>query len=347
MRCGEPLALRRIVVQRERAGRIPDQLREGIVRRRFGGDAWQIVDARHDGGDVGAFARLGIKRRQRVFAHDTDDAFPEHDRNGVHVKGLHRLRGASRRRIGRDQKFGHDRELAGDVAAHAPHECSPRGLGTAGLEQKPADERGPEAAADIVDDRLDDPQRHDDRSERAADAQGDLRRALAVAAQPPEYRVEDAPAVERVGRDDVEHRERDVDECEIAHQGAEAGARADGETQRREQSAQHEARQRTDHRDPRFARRVLGFCIELRDAAEDEQPDTEHLDPPALGDQRVGEFVQQHAGEEKERAEDAEPEPFGGAQVGSVQRSCRIGQRPRDEREDEDPTDIDGDADAE
>src|SRR3974377_360448 len=59
------------------------------------------------------------------------------------------------------------------------------------------------------------------------------------------------------------------------------------------------------------------------------------------------ELVEQHAAEEEQRADDGERRAQLGTRAAVVERAERVRERPSDQREDEDPTHVDGEVDAE
>src|SRR5215472_7768063 len=65
----------------------------------------------------------------------------------------------------------------------------------------------------------------------------------------------------------------------------------------------NQAGHRTGDRDPEFRFRIRGVLLDLGNATEREQGDRSDLQPPLLGNQRMGKFMQQQADEEEESGE--------------------------------------------
>ena len=68
--------------------------------------------------------------------------------------------------------------------------------------------------------------------------------------------------------------------------------------------ADDQAGDRPGDRDPEFCFRVGGIVLDLRNAAEREQGDCPDFQPAGLGDQRMGEFMQQQGDEEQDSGEE-------------------------------------------
>ena len=100
------------------------------------------------------------------------------------------------------------------------------------------------------------------------------------------------------------------------------------------------------HREPQAVFRLLRLPLQARHAAQQPEVDLLDLDAVPARDHRVGEFVQEDAGEEAQGAQEAES--VGGRLAQTRIRVGEVGaaQRPGDQPDDEQPQRMDADGDA-
>ena len=146
---------------------------------------------------------------------------------------------------------------------HRPQDAADRGpgfLGAAGRQQEPTHERDPDSIQDRACEKLEDPECDHQVREHAADLYRAVNSPLPAARPPPEERAEEAAAVERKGRDEIEHGEGDVDKRKPSEQiGNERG---EGKQRKHQGEQRHrQARQRADARDQPFGTGARGLAI--------------------------------------------------------------------------------------
>ena len=194
---------------------------------------------------------------------------------------------------------------------------------------------------------------HAHRDEQDADDEagargGDLR-AAPILAYRPDDRGEDAAAVERGARQQVEHAEHEIDETDVERnrrqKTAVAERRRESERGSDEGDAEADARRGSGDRDEKLAARVLGFVLEAGDAAEQPQGDAFDALAAALRDERVRELVGEDRGEEHGGGEDR-GRPVGAAGVGFEVGEHARGEGVREQASDEEQAPVDTDLDA-
>jgi hypothetical protein len=219
-----------------------------------------------------------------------------------------------------------DQRVDGRVGGHgdhfAPHDAAdrhavqgaaqfrvgPRGAG-GGVDEE-ADEHLPDAlhegAADDVEDAQ--PDQHD--GEHRARCRGDARRPLEVLGEVPHGRPQYPPAVERKGGQQVEHRQDQVDEGEIADDGAELRFGPEGSDHQHEEHGrgQREAGDGAGDRHPELGRRGARLVVHLGHPAEDEQRDARDRQVEAPRHQGMAVFVEDDRGEQPGGPEDRHPQ---------------------------------------
>ena len=203
------------------------------------------------------------------------------------------------------------------------------------------------------------PRADQDRREGLAEVGRQARGLAAVARDLPRGRAGDPAAVERERRDEVEHEQQHVGGDEEAEPQLEpcrrpgafeprGGPEVVGAEQRhRGQPADdddQQRHQRAGDRDAELLTRGRGVATHLHHAAEEEEVDAADLDPLTAGGDRVAELVQQDRAEEPEGGEDGHDEA-------RLLVAELVGERllqPEDGQEqDQEPRDIDPDADPE
>src|ERR1700675_1676856 len=80
-----------------------------------------------------------------------------------------------------------------------------------GAQQEPADEGGPKPADPVAVERLPDANENHHVGENLARVRGDLRRALEIPGHAPGQGAQDASAIERESRDQIEYRQSRID----------------------------------------------------------------------------------------------------------------------------------------
>ncbi len=216
-----------------------------------------------------------------------------------------------------------------------------------GAVEEPADERDPEPVGDPPPDDLPGAVQDEQQREPAADGGRHPGRPPHVARHRPDDRAEDPSPVEGEARNEVEERQRAVDEREVLEQPEQRSAATDEGLQQLEQRREREADDGTGQRHEELGQRARGIGGNLRDAAEDEQRDAAHRDPEAHGDDRVAQLVQQHADEQHHGRQRPHRPVEGRRPPGELRRIVAGRHHPGDEGEDQEPGVIEADRDTE
>ena len=156
----------------------------------------------------------------------------------------------------------------------------------------------------------------------------------------PEQRREDPAAVERGGGDQVEQRQDPVDEREPRQRRPEQAGRAE---RRQRERADTDCSRETDTRrgagggDAELGARRGRLASELGDPAEHPEGDAVDLHTVAASDQRVGDLVREHRGEEQSCRDEPDDPVRGRGLAGELGREAVGGkaqsEQPRDQQE--------------
>src|SRR4029453_10399812 len=112
-----------------------------------------------------------------------------------------------------------------------------------------------------------------------------------------------------------------------------------------EQPGQEAAGERSDQRDQELVSRAAGFHPGPGGPAEQEQGDVLDPDPPGLGDQGVGQLMDQDRAEEQHRRQDAQPDRPAAGQLRVQDREPQV-HAVGDEQGDHRPGGVDANLDA-
>ena len=184
-------------------------------------------------------------------------------------------------------------------------------LGARRGDQEPADQRSPQTAEPEAGDESDRADAHEQPPEADSHLSRGRNGAVTVAVAEPEQRREDAAAVERRRRDQVEQGEDPVDQREPRQRRAEQAGSAEHRQRERaeaERRREPDARRRAGRGDAQLGAGRGRLAPELGHAAQHPQGDAVDLHAVAARDQRVGDLVREHRGEEQScRDESDEP----------------------------------------
>ncbi len=206
-----------------------------------------------------------------------------------------------------------------------------------GALEEPADEAEPEPGEEPSEEDRPRAEPDEDEAEEPPGERDRPRRLEEVEPERAEPRAEDAPAVEREAREQVEDADRDVRGREVTEEGV-GDARGFYELRDRgEDKRDGEAREGSRERDRSLVARRARLARDLAHAAEDEERDRAHLVAERAGDQRVRELVGEDRREEDERGEEPERERSSGREEAGDDAREVGGRAPGDDEEDEEP----------
>ncbi len=215
-----------------------------------------------------------------------------------------------------------------------------------GLEEEPADERDPETAVGALPDDERDAADDEEVPEPAADQRRHMRRPAEVSARSPERRAQHPAAVERERGEKVEDEQREVDVAEPGGDGVHHLGQARFPREEYEDSSEDERDERAGDGDAELGPRGREHPSELRHAAEQPERDPLDLDAFALRFERMAEFVREEGCEEEERGDDRHRGVRAVGMTGVLRREDSRGERPDDQREDDQPAPVHAEANA-
>ena len=218
-------------------------------------------------------------------------------------------------------------------------------LGTGGLEQEPAEEREPDAREGAEEDDLGEPERDEEVREDPCHRGRRGRRPDEIALCLPEERPEHAPSVERKRGQQIEDEQDEVDEPHVADDGVDRVGKARNDRDENEGDADRQRHERPCDRDSELRPGAREHPPELRHAAEEPERDPFDLHALAAGDERVPELVEEQRPEEEHGGHDRHREVGPVAPPGGRVREDARGERPDDQREDDEPAPVDADLD--
>jgi hypothetical protein len=213
------------------------------------------------------------------------------------------------------------------------------------------DEDEPQAADSTSRDELEDPQRDAQEAEHAPGLRCLHGCPLPVAAPPPQNRPQYSAAVQRRPRQQVEHRENEVDDTQPGqHRRANGGvagqARLRGHCgQSQEQQSQRDANRGPDRSDSEFSAWVVSLPLKPGHTAEHPQRDAIYPHIVALRDQRVRHLVREQREEEHKAGDQRRENPPTLLHLWLLKWEPRARQRPHHQSEDDEHAPVQADSD--
>ena len=218
-------------------------------------------------------------------------------------------------------------------------------LGAGGLEEEPADEGQPGAAEGALEDEQAETHGDEDVAEGASNPGRDARGPCEVVPSGPEGRSQHSPTVERERREKIEDEECQVDVAEPGGGAVHRLRRRREPGEEHEEDAEHEGDDRSGDRNPELSARTRKHALEPGHTSEEPERDAVDLHSLPACDERVPVLVHEQRDEEEQCRRDrhAEVRAIGQSRVHA--REDRLGERPDDQREDDEPAPVDADPD--
>src|SRR6185437_8828698 len=235
-----------------------------------------------------------------------------------------------------------------------PHEAVLEKALARGVFDEEADEDEPATAIQVVRDKDIDAEHanetagHHAPCDQAAAPGGDAGSPVVVPREQPDQRAKDPAAVHRECGQKVEDTEHNVDAAEkeehVVDWTAILGTESEPGTEKCR--AEDDAGERPRERHEQFVERLRGLARYLRDAAKDEERDALDGDAIALGDDAMGQFVQDDADKKEDDADGRHDEVRTRAGRGKGIGIDLRGEEPRDDAEQQEPAGVHQDGDA-
>ena len=173
-----------------------------------------------------------------------------------------------------------------------------------------------------------------------------MRGAREISRDAPDDAAQDAAAVERESRDEIEERERKLIRASQPAADGNHFAAVHKARDQPEAPGKKKARKRAGDRDVEFLAAAVRIALDVGKAAEDEQRDRADGNAVMAGDDAVAELVKNDRGKKEQARDDAESPALG---IGPMRMwgSELRGERERDQGKDDEPARVQVDRDAE